>query len=325
MKTVAFYQPFLNERGTSVAMFDYALYNEKILKNKSVIIYDELDSRNVKNAIENFKKHFSVFGFKCNTCSVNERNNLIDDIVDSTKSEFIYMTKWGINDGIVSKKAKTIIQCISRTNPEVDYHGDIYSYGSYWLSQYCSNGKIPAVPYMVTLPEHELDMRERLNIPSDAIVFGRHGGEDTFDLRWGYPAIKAALDYNDKIYFLLLNTQKFIDHPRVIHLETIIDNKEKVEFINSCDAMLHLRYIGESFGLACAEFSIRNKPIITYFGSEERNHIDILGDKGFYYNNPQELFNILINFNVDKDKDWNCYRDYSPENIMKIFDEVYLQ
>ena len=46
MKIVAFYQPFLNERGTSVAMFDYAYFNQTILGNKSVIIYDHNNSWN---------------------------------------------------------------------------------------------------------------------------------------------------------------------------------------------------------------------------------------------------------------------------------------
>jgi uridine kinase/ribulose-5-phosphate 4-epimerase/fuculose-1-phosphate aldolase len=36
--------------------------------------------------------------------------------------------------------------------------------------------------------------------------------------------------------------------------------------------MLHARKVGESFGLAPAEFSIRNKPVITYANSIERSH-----------------------------------------------------
>ena len=36
------------------------------------------------------------------------------------------------------------------------------------------------------------------------------------------------------------------------------------------------------------------------------------------------LYDILSNFNKDnvKNKDWNAYRDYSPENVMKIFKEL---
>lgn len=322
MKTVAFYQQFLNERGTSVAMFDYAYFNQTILGNKSIIIYDHNNSWNETNGEKRFKKTFETHSIDCKNCDTNTINQKIDEIVEKTQSNWIYMTKFGKNDGCVSSKAKTLIQCIGMVN---EPHGDVYSYGSYWLSKICSNGKHPAVPYMVYLPDESSDMREELNIPSDAVVYGRHGGADTFDMTWSYQVIAEVLKRNENIYFVFLNTTKFMDHPRVIHLNTIVDYKDKTRFINTCDAMLHVRYIGESFGLACGEFSIRNKPVITWFDSKERNHIEILGSKGIYYKTPNDLFNILLNFKPNSNYDWNCYRDYSPQNIMKIFDEVYLK
>jgi len=322
MKTVAFYQPFLNERGTSVAMFDYAYFNQTILGNKSVIIYNHTNSWNEKNGEQRFKETFETHSIDCKDCHMNMVNQKIDEVVEKTQSKWIYMTKFGKNDGCVSSKAKTLIQCIGMAN---EPHGDVYSYGSYWLSKACSDGKYPAVPYMVYLPEESSDMREELNIPSNAVVYGRHGGADTFDMPWAYQVIAEVLNRNENVYFLFLNTAKFIDHPRVIHLDTIVDYKDKTRFINTCDAMLHVRYIGESFGLACGEFSIRNKPIITWLNSKERNHIEILGSKGIYYQTPNDLFNILLNFKPNPNYDWNCYRDYSPENIMKVFDEIYLK
>ena len=38
---VAFFQPHLCLRGTTVAMYDYAYYNEKLLGNESIIFYDK--------------------------------------------------------------------------------------------------------------------------------------------------------------------------------------------------------------------------------------------------------------------------------------------
>jgi hypothetical protein len=326
MKTIAFYQPFLNERGTCVAMFDWAYYNQKLLGNKSIIVYDSLDERNVNQSIENFKKYFEVLDFKCGQCSVDERNILIDDVVEKHNIDYFHMSKYGNNDGIISKKAKTIISAIGMAGVD-QAHGDIFTYGSFWLSKVCSGGKYPGVPYIVDLPEETGDFREQLNIPKDAIVFGRHGGYDTFDTDFiaGTQVITEVLNRKENVYFLFLNTKKFINHPRVIFLDTIVNNNDKVKFINTCDAMLHLRFIGESFGLACAEFSIRNKPVITWFGSKERNHIEILGDKGIYYNTPQDLFNVLMTFTVDNTKDWNAYREYSPDKVMKIFEEVNLK
>jgi hypothetical protein len=91
--------------------------------------------------------------------------------------------------------------------------------------------------------------------------------------------------------------------------------------------MLHARKVGESFGLSCAEFSIRNKPIITYYNSPEKNHIDTLGERGIYYENKSDILYILRN--LDKNEinqlEWNCYQDYSPEKVVQKFKEVYLK
>ena len=111
----------------------------------------------------------------------------------------------------------------------------------------------------------------------------------------------------------------------IIHMEKIIDLERKTQFINTCDAMIHARIEGESFGLSCAEFSIRNKPIITWNGSSDRNHIEVLGEKGIYYSTPQELKDVLLSFDKQPDKDWNAYRCFNPHDAMKTFDEVFLK
>lgn len=38
-KNIAFFVRHFNERGTTKATFDYAFYNEKILGNRSIIIF----------------------------------------------------------------------------------------------------------------------------------------------------------------------------------------------------------------------------------------------------------------------------------------------
>ena len=66
MKIVAFLSNKLTLRGTEVAAFDYADYNEKILGNKSIIItrdYEKIKHEfdvDIK-AYEKFKNRFEVF------------------------------------------------------------------------------------------------------------------------------------------------------------------------------------------------------------------------------------------------------------------------
>jgi hypothetical protein len=89
--------------------------------------------------------------------------------------------------------------------------------------------------------------------------------------------------------------------------------------------MIHARERGETFGLAIAEFSTKNKPIITYKNSPERNHIEMLGDKGTYYSNYDELYRFLLNIKRGVEPiDWNCYKEYTPEKVMKQFNDVFL-
>jgi hypothetical protein len=101
----------------------------------------------------------------------------------------------------------------------------------------------------------------------------------------------------------------------------------KVAFINTCDAMIHGRARGETFGLTVAESSTMNKPVITFNGSAERNHIDILGDAGIYYSDYNSLVNILMNISVSdiKDKNWNRYTDFTPTKVMAQFNKIFLQ
>ena len=140
--------------------------------------------------------------------------------------------------------------------------------------------------------------------------------------------ISGLIDKHAQIYFLFMNIDRFIDHPHVIFLAGNPDPLFKSSFINTCDAMIHARGIGESFGLACGEFSIHNKPVITYALSPQRNHIDVLGQKAILYKGPDELKKIFLNFDRAwcQNQEWDCYsKEFSPEAVMKKFASVFLE
>jgi hypothetical protein len=326
MKTVAFYQPFMNERGTCVAMFDYAHYNQTLLHNKSVFIYDSKDSRNESKGLKRIKDNFETYDISCsnyNNDNATERIKKIDDALEASGATHIYMCKSGYNDGIIPTKAKVLVHIMGMVDP-AHKHGDVWAYVSYFSNNACSGGKEVVLPYMVHLPDTTDTIRKELNISDNAIVIGRHGGQDTFDIQWAKQAIIDVLQQKQDIYFIFLNTPVFVNHERVIFLDSIVDPILKTKYINTCDAMLHARDVGETFGMACAEFSFKNKPVMTYFNSPERNHIEILGNKGLYYNSYESLFNLLLNFKKNYKTDWNCYGDYTPEKIMNIFNNIFL-
>ncbi len=91
-----------------------------------------------------------------------------------------------------------------------------------------------------------------------------------------------------------MNLEPFAKHAQLRFLPGNSDLNYKVKLINTCDGMLHARGIGESFGLACGEFSIKGKPVITYALSPQRSHIEILGDKAILYNGKKDLAEIFF-------------------------------
>jgi hypothetical protein len=315
---IAFHDNSLSLRGTTVAIYDWAYWTRHYLGIEPIIMFDVNHSANDSGVIEKFESEFSVFWY----------SNLsqIDTILEKNNCDAFLMEKGGEPDGVLSSVCKNLINAISGNWKSEWVHGDVYAMGSKWLSK-ITDYKIPYVPYMVYLPNTDENMRNELGIPQNDLVFGRNGGWETFDLEFVKQAIVEVLEERTDIWFVFQFTEPFINHERVIYLPGTANLETKVKFINTCDVMLHARKVGESFGLSCAEFSIRNKPIITYYNSPEKNHIDTLGERGIYYENKSDILYILRN--LDKNEinqlEWNCYQDYSPEKVVQKFKEVYLK
>ena len=311
---VCFHDNGLSVRGTSNALWDYAEYSKKMFNIEPIIMYNETSIHNMQIAIDRFKSQYQVFSY--------QNINQIDDILRNEKCDAFFMIKGGRWDGVISRYCDNWINAIAICNPN-DIHGQKYAMGSKWLSK-ITNNQIDYVSYMVNLPDINTNLRDELGIPHDAIVFGRNGGHDTFDLPFAKQAVIDSLKLKSNIFFLFQGTDKFYDHERIIYLPATPDLNEKVKFINTTDVLLHARDIGESFGCTCAEFSMKNKPVITWFLSKERNHIDYLGEKGIYYNDYGQLLNIILTFEPNNNINWRCYDDCLPEQVMDKFKKIYL-
>jgi len=322
MVKIAFWDNSLGERGTAVALYDYAYYNKTILGNESIVIYNLNREDNNDSVIEKFKKEFLVIG-------VNNFN-LVDNILIKNNCDMLYIIKAGDNEGQISKVKKTAVHCVFHCrNP----HGSVYAAISPYIKNY--NRGIPVVPHMINLPETSENMREILNIPKKAIVYGRYGGYDEFDIPYVQNIVYNVAKNNSNIYFLFANTKRFCDElVNIIHIDKIVDLNKKVDFINTCNAMLWGRNQGETFGLAIAEFSTKNKPVVATPNIKlnprvDAAHINFLKEKGVWYNQTN-LYNILTTFITEENrdeianKDWNAFKDFTPEKVMKIFNDVFI-
>ena len=316
-------------RGTEVAIHDYAFFNEKILGNKSIVLYDKNHKQNHPLVIDKFIKSGidlrPVDGF-----------GEVDAVIESEKCDYLYTIKaCGAEDGRLSKICKNVVHMTGLVSMD-RAHGDVFAYVSETLSQKV-NGPILSqstkiVPHMINLPQNIYEnFRKEWNIPENAFVIGRTGGTDTWDIPFVNQCIKFALDNRPNLYFCAQNTIIPFAHKKLIHVPQMADLVEKTKFINTCDAMIHARSYGETFGIAIGEFSVRCKRIIVGdvdHPDKVNHHLTVLKDKVLIYRNFTDLLNILFTIQSPKTQseidDLNCYKQYNPEAVMKIFDEIFL-
>ncbi len=314
---IAFYVDEMNYRGVANQTFQLAFYNEKILRNKSYIFYNKKNYRNKKDVIKKFKKKFIINGVS--------KFKEIENFQDKYQIDFLYTQKSGNKDNWYSKKIKTLVHA-AYPQKLTQQHGFKYAYVSEWLSKNFSNKKIPFIPYIVEMKNTKRNLKKFLKIKKH-IVFGCHGGESSFDLKFAQDVCKKLVNKRKDIIFLFLNINKFHNHPRIKFLKGTTDENQKKKFINTCDAMIYARSLGESFGLACAEFDLNNKPIISYRFNRHKNHKFNASENRFYeYGSFNELYSLLFNFNkkpyfISKSK----YKEYSANKVMKDFRKIFLK
>lgn len=307
----------LNYRGTTVALTDYAKFNQEILGNESIITYNaslgyEKDMGTEVPVIDALKKQFKVIGY-------NEGE--LVKVIEQEQIDTAYFIRAGSKDKLPNN-CKTAVHAVFQFN---DPHGDYYAYVSKWLSDEMSQGSIPYVPHIVNLPQPTGTYKKALGIPEDKIVIGRLGGYYTFDIPQVKQFISQFVEENDKFVFLFVGTEPFSDHPNIKFINEIWSPQKKSNFINTCDAMIHARQRGESFGLSIAEFLSLNKPVIAWNGGYDKNHLDMLKYAGTLYNNEDDLKYILNNLK-DFDEDWSKRTlDFIPMAVMRKFKEVFLK
>ncbi len=317
---VAFRSDKVSERGTEVALYDYAHYNETMLGNQSLVVTPTAPEDCEPNALKRFRDRFEVVHYK-------PSDRLEEDVLAPLGVDVCYVPKSGRNDGVLTRDIRCGVHVVFGHN---DPHGHVYAYISEWLARKMAGGAGQWVPYIVHPPADEGSLRHTLGIPDDAIVFGRHGGYTTFDIDWARKAVLQVARRRPDTHFIFLNTEfrppRFRAMPHNIHFVPVTtDPALRSRFINSCDAMIHARRVGETFGLACAEFSAHGKPVITASSGRDLAHLDILGRSAIPYSSRRELVRILSEFKPDPFASWDVVTEqYAPGRVMQKFKDVFL-
>ncbi|SFN47960.1 hypothetical protein SAMN05421594_2889 [Chryseobacterium oleae] len=317
---ILFHENELNYRGTSIALYDYADFNERYLGNESLIVYDKTSTTNHPLGIEKFAKRFNVIGYS----DFKE----VDNLISKNNIDLFYAIKNGDIDHIETKECKT---CIHSVFKHFEPHGDVYAYVSEWLSHEMTGSKYPFVPHMVNFEEGTNEnLRKDLNIPPHAKVFGYYGGHASFNILFAQQTIeKIASKYKD-VYFIFMGVDSFVKKrwwksppSNIIFLPPSSDIIMKQKFINTCNALLHARERGETFGITVAEFAIKGKPVVAFADPPEKAHISHLGDQAYYYRNEKELRDILLDADLSRSAE-ELFRKFLPHPVMDTFKEVFI-
>lgn len=326
-KTILFHSNSLTVRGTEVALFDYADFNEILLGNKSVVAFPKTGVAS-EFAKAKFLNRFAV-------CIYESAFDLAQFARDQNV-DLCYFIKNGEDDGLRVPDVPNVVHTVFQND---DPHGDVYAYVSDWLAQHVSQGRQPAVPHIIREPVNTKDtMRDALGISPNADVYGVIGGKNSFKI---FAAVNAVLDVifrDPNKVFIFVNTRmpewffwinrrirKALATGRLIYLDEIVDLDEKERFMNTCDAMLHARRRGESFGIALGEFAVRGKPLLVHYSdkTKDRCHYDILGDTANYYRSRRQLRELLLAPATDL-KVSDRYFQFYPEPVMQRFKDVFL-
>lgn len=317
---VAFLENLLSIRGSTVALYDYAHHNERLLHNESIVITRPLDlvRANLDASEEVYAKvrdRFPLFFY---------RNHAdVQRILDTEGVDVLYIIKSGARDGVLDTfdRVKTLMHCVF--DPR-DPHGDRFCVISPWLNRAFSTA-LPVLPHMIDLPDVEgQNLRQSLGIPEDAVVFGRHGGWREFDHPAAVRAVKRLATERPDVYFVFLNTMPFMNaRANVLFLDRTADVGFKARFLNTCDAMIYARSRGETFGLAIGEFSIRNKPVFAPLEAPDRMHQVVLQDRAYWYWSEDDLYAKMRGFDPAeaRKQEWDMYKEFSPAAVMRMFEQ----
>jgi hypothetical protein len=326
---VLFHSEQLNLRGTTNSILDYAQYNQEILGNESAIVYD-LNAPSGKDVgtnpdvVAEISKIYPVYSYSNET----ELNQLAEgyDLCYSQRSGLLNDT--GINKiNPLVTSTRFGVHCVFQF---YEPHGDAYAYISEWLAKRVSEAYdkplCPHVPYIVDLPKPTRNFREEYGIPKDKFVFGRIGGYNTFDLPHVQNVVRKIANERDDILFIFANTEPFSNHPNIKYVDPFLDRELKSNYIEMCDAMLHARQLGESFGLSICEFLHHNKPVLSWKGGFDQNHVHMLKDYDLLYgNDEQEVYDKIVGLRERVPADYrSIVESYSPEKVMQQFAQVFL-
>ena len=163
----------------------------------------------------------------------------------------------------------------------------------------------------IEAPYSTEDLREELDIPKDAFVFGRIGRDD--ENIYDPINIEAyAKIATSNTYFVIVNPSRSsradIERLNITSARFIERTTSEVrlsQFYNTIDVLAHSRKDGECNPANCWESMAHGKPVISHYAHPFNGHIEVIKDCGFVVlkGDVDEYARIMKKF-IDKEIDY---------------------
>lgn len=319
---VAFIDNTLAMRGTQSNMWALAHHNETMLGNQSVVVVrnssSHRDADTTDESVGFFTRRFETYFIP--------DPDALDRFLKVRGVNVAYVVLAGTEqeDAVTPKSVPTIVHCVFLNQGK---KGTVRTA----ISPTITPAANQVLPYIVYVDREERgDLREELGISQDAIVIGRHGGMTTFDVPFVVNHIVECARARPHVVFLFMNTARFtIEHlPNIMFIQGSRDLAYKTRFIRTCDAMIHARCDGETFGTAVGEFSVLGRPVITTrcsYNEAALAHLDVfLRDTNrasiiHDTTSMDEAVDAVTRFDETRPLQPTGYDACTPENVMPLF------
>ena len=210
-----------------------------------------------------------------------------------------------------------------------------------WIKNGGDPDKVEVIPTLVEFPPKERStLREELDIPQDAFVFGMHqrNCENIFS---HIPLTAYSMIEGEKNYYVLLGgAEKYRAQAQQLGLTNIkfldfISDVGKINnFVSGIDAFAHGRYDGEVCSAAIIEALRHGKPIITHPGIN-MGHLEQVEDCGIMAHGLNQYVSGMLLYQSDSETyktiSKNCINKFENkyslkaniDKYIKIYEEVH--
>lgn len=156
-----------------------------------------------------------------------------------------------------------------------------------WMAGHQESENHHVVRNPIEAPYSTENLREELEIPQDAFVFGRIGRDD--DNIYDATNITAYSKIeNNNTYFIFVNPSnrcrndiKRLGIKNAKFIERTTSEVRLSCFYNTIDVLAHARKDGECNPANCWEAAAHRKPVISHYGTTFNGHLETIQDSGF--------------------------------------------